>query len=67
MEEEVMVATLTDVMVLMPQVHRYEGACLPLAHEFHRRLTLKTPPKGRYLMQIRSTNGNAVNRLFTVK
>jgi len=67
MENEVMVSNQGDVIVLMPQVFKFNGTCLPIAKEFSRNVSLKTPPKGRYLMQIRSANGNAVNRLFTVK
>lgn len=66
-EPEALVSVQTDVIVLMPQVHRTPGTCLPVAKEFTRYVRLKTPASGRYLLQIRSANGEAVNRLFTVK
>ncbi|MEY4616688.1 MAG: hypothetical protein RJB66_1648 [Pseudomonadota bacterium] len=67
MEDEILHAIQHDVIVLMPKVHKFDGTCMPIAQEFTRNVTLQTPKAGRYLLQIRSANGAAVNKLFTVR
>lgn len=60
-------AIVNDVIVLLPEIVRSGKVCPPIAQEFEIELNLKTPPPGRYLLHIRSVNGTAVNRLFTVQ
>ncbi|HPI41603.1 MAG TPA: hypothetical protein PLJ21_12415, partial [Pseudobdellovibrionaceae bacterium] len=60
-------AIVNDVIILLPEVIKSGGVCLPVAQDFTLDVKLKTPPAGRYLLHIRSVNGTAVNRLFTVK
>ena len=67
MEADVMAVIQKDVIVLLPSVHRYDGTCLPIAQEFTRVVTIKTPVAGRYLVQVRSANGNSVNRFMTIR
>jgi len=60
-------AIVNDVIILLPEVIKSGRVCPPVAKEFELEVKLKTPPPGRYLLHIRSVNGTAVNRLFTVK
>lgn len=58
---------VNDVIILLPEIVKNGGVCPPVTQDFSLDLSLKTPPPGRYLLHIRSLNGTAVNRLFTVK
>lgn len=65
--EDMNIVQISDVIVVLPAVVKNGRVCNPIAKEFVIERTIKTPPPGRYLLHIRSHNGTAVNRLFTVK
>lgn len=67
LEDHVHAVFQSDVIVLMPEVRRVDGPCVPIAEDFNRKLTIATPTAGRYLVQVRSANGNSVNHFLTVK
>lgn len=65
--EDMNIVQINDVFVVLPSVVKNGRVCNPIAKEFMIEQTIKTPAPGRYLLHIRSHNGTAVNRLFTVK
>jgi hypothetical protein len=56
-----------DTIVILPQVKKTHNYCMPVAKDFVNEVYIKTPPAGRYQVHVRSVNGSAVNRLFSVK
>lgn len=67
MIEDIKTSQVGDVFVLLPSITVKQQACMPRAIDFMRKVTLKTPAPGRYLVHTRSVNGTSVNRLFTVE
>jgi hypothetical protein len=68
LKEPVKVNQVDDVFVVLPVIERVEGRdCGSARHSFQTQIDLGTPKPGEYLIHIRSRNGKAINRVFTVQ
>lgn len=67
LDNNVPVELVDDVLIVLPQTRVRSVHCLPISRPFAKRIEVAVPANlGRYLLHIRSGNGRAVNRLFTV-
>jgi len=55
-----------DVRVILPTVHILPGICLYVLQPFETDVNLGAMTQGRYMLHIRSLNGEALNRVFSV-
>ncbi len=66
--DEIKVERVDDVIVVLPPTKTvFSGSCLPFTRSFATEVAIAIPPAGRYMIHVRSLNGNAVSRLFTVR
>lgn len=67
--ENVMVTIEPEVLVLQPVAKMDEamGNCRDGKFPFNKKVSIKILPAGRYLLHVRSVNGNAVNTLVDMK
>ncbi|MBS1984452.1 MAG: hypothetical protein JST16_09785 [Bdellovibrionales bacterium] len=68
LDENVSVQLVGDVLVLLPQVKTVADICMPVSRPYMKEIYVDIPSTpGRYMLHVRSKNGRAVNRLFTVE
>ncbi len=67
LDGEPTVLPMGDVIVVLPKLKLDAGGCAGPDRSFEAQVALGTLRPGRYLLHVRSTNGGAVNRVFTVR
>lgn len=68
LEDVVPAQLVDDVLILMPQITVSDDICMPVERRFMKEIDVVVPKTpGRYMLHVRSSNGEAVNRLFSVK
>jgi len=67
LNEDIQTTKVGDVFVVLPGVKVAQNVmCLFVLTPFERKVSIGPVSAGRYLLHVRSLNGNAVNRMFSV-
>lgn len=66
-DKEVRNVQFGNVITLFPQESKINKPCSPTDSTFKMEVELAPPSPGRYLLQVRRSNGESINTLFTVK